>query len=237
MTDFLDDIPFTDGVWRREGRLWIHPDGTCAPVIAGGANIFALTQRAYRFYEDGTESGATEIAAENTNISRNVTADSHLVIRVGFQESGAGSISGGASDIYEAEYSKNGGAFTRISTTSTNVKAINSPGGHFIEGDPTTQRLSAGSGAFIAGMMVADGQTGFFQHTANNFTEHAWSLQIVAAEVANNDVFRFRITRNLSTSGITYSVTPQITVSKVAATKARPPHLPRPNFHTRRRMI
>ncbi len=216
MADFLSGIPARDGEWRRQDRWWIHPDGTRVPVIAGGTNIFALTQRAYRFYEDGTEAGATAIAAENTNISRNAIANTHLLIRVGLQESGAGSVSGGVSDTYDIQYSKNGGAFTTVTTASTNVRSVASPGVFFVEGDPTTQRLSVGTGAFIAGMLNTDGQISPFQHTANNFTEHAWSVQIIAADVANADVFTFRVRLNLATTGLTYSVTPQITVSKVA---------------------
>jgi len=64
-----------------------------------------FTQAAYRFYEDGTEAGATAIAAQNTNITRDVTSDSSLLLRMRIQND---AVSNGVStDDWKLQYEKN----------------------------------------------------------------------------------------------------------------------------------
>ena len=79
----------------------------------------------------------------------------------------------------------------------------------------TTQRLSAGSGSFIAGEVSEDGLVDNWQLTANNHSEHLYAIKLVAADLANSDALTFRVLRNGAT--FTYSVTPTINVTKTAA--------------------
>ncbi len=72
----------------------------------------ALTQAAFRLYEDGTEAGSTAIAAQDTNITRDVTADSNLQLRVRLQETFG--VSGISTDDYQLQYSKNSGTYTDV---------------------------------------------------------------------------------------------------------------------------
>lgn len=178
------------------------------------ANIFAVTQRAFGFYEDGAEDTSVAIAAESTNITRLVVADSNLQLRVGLQESGAGSVSGATTDDYQLQYDKNGAAsWQNVTTTSSNVKAFGSAS--LTDAGTTTNRLSAGSGAFVAGEVSETGLVTDRQLTANNFTEMLYSLTVVAADTTTGDTLDFRVLLNGAT--FTYSVTPRITVTEVLA--------------------
>jgi len=177
------------------------------------SNVFGITARAFRFYEDGSETGSTAIAAESTNITRSVVAgNSALQLRYGVQESGAGSASGATTDDYQVQYAKNGGAYTSVGAATTNVRAF--PSANLTDAAATTQRLSAGSGSFVAGEIdEADGIVTDWQLTANNFSELLYSLELVSADLAHNDTLDFRVLRNGAVFN-TYSVTPRITVSK-----------------------
>lgn len=218
MSDFLHGIPCRDGEWTRHprSRYWYRNTGLLCeliPVIAGGTNVFAATQRAYRFYEDGTESGSVAIDSENTNITRLVSTNSNLQLRIGLQESGSGSASGASTDDYQLQYSKNGGAFTNITAASTNVSGFLSA--NLTEGDATTNRLSNGTGSFVAGKVSEDGLVDNWALTANNYSELLYSIELKSADLAEGNTLDFRVLRNGAV--ITYSVTPRITATKIAA--------------------
>lgn len=204
--------------WLRHGRWWGREQANVCdlvPVIAGGTNAFAVTQRAYRFYEDGTETGATAIAAESTNLTRhinNVRPGAVLVLRIGLQESGSGSIAGATTDDYQLQVSKNGGAYASITASSSNVRGY--PSNQLTDAAVTTQRLTSGTGAFVAGEISLVGLVTDRQLTADNFTEMLYALQIVHVDVADADTLDFRTLLNGAT--MTYSVTPRITVKELA---------------------
>lgn len=98
--------------------------GTATATVTSSINAFqtftlrpidaATTQAAFGFYEDGTESGSTIIDSANTNITRNVTSDSNLLVRLRVQESGGGV--GPTTDDYQLQYSRNSGAYSDIGT-------------------------------------------------------------------------------------------------------------------------
>lgn len=179
------------------------------------SNIFAVTQRAYRFYEDGTEDGSVAIAAEDTNISRAAHAP-NLLLRVGLQESGAGSVSGATTDDYQLQVSKNGAAYANVTAASSNVKGFASAS--LADAGTTTNRLSAGSGSFVAGEISEVGLVTDRQLTANNHTEMLYALSLVPGDLAIGNTLDFRVLLNGAT--ITYSVTPRITItaSQIAGT-------------------
>lgn len=197
--------------WVRFGRWWsLEHEALCEilPVIAGGA--FALTQRAFRFYEDGAENSSVAIVAENTNLTRLTLTNSVIQLRIGLQESGSGSFGGATTDDFQLQYSKNAGAFTNVTNASTNVRGFNSAS--LTDAGTTTNRLSVGTGSFVAGEISEVGLVTDRQVTANNFTEMLYSLELVAADLANGNTLDFRLLLNGAT--MTYSVTPRITISK-----------------------
>jgi hypothetical protein len=174
-------------------------------------NTFGITARAYRWYADGTETGAAAVAAENTQYTALVLADFPIVLRYGVQESGSGTASGASTDDYQLQYSLNGGAFTNVTAASSVVQGFTSA--DLTDAAGTTQRLSAGTGSFIAGEIAeSDGLLTDWALTANNYSDLLFAIQILAASTAEADVITFRVLRNGSVFN-TYSVTPQITVT------------------------
>ena len=170
-------------------------------------------QQYFRFYEDGTESGSVAIDTQNTNITRSVTADSNLLLRISVTESDG--VSGAATDDWQLQYSLNGGTYTNITTSSSVVKAFNSS--NLTDAGATTQRLSSNGLSWIAGKISEDGLVDNHQLTAFNATEYLFALTIVSADVSHNNTIDFRLLLNgsdFTSFGGTYAVTPTITVSK-----------------------
>lgn len=175
-----------------------------------GLMTFTPSMRAFRYYEDGTESGSTAIDAQDTNITRSVNSNSNLLFRARIQET-----SGGTNIItpttWQLQYSKNSGTWTNITTSTSNVKAFDST--NLTDGGATTNRLGAGTGSFVAGLVEESGLIDDFAGlSASNYTELLYTLTLVSADLANNDTLDFRITYNGTT--MTDTVSPRITASK-----------------------
>ena len=108
-------------------------------------------------------------------------------------------------------FSIDGAAYGNLTTISTGVRV--NTGSALVSGAATTQRLSSGSGSFVAGEQDDnDGLITDHQLTANNFTEHLWALTLVAADLLDGNVVTFDLLWN--GSPITSTVTPTLTVSK-----------------------
>lgn len=75
----------------------------------------AITQAAYRFYADGTESGSTALAAQDTAPTVNVNTNPNLQLRVRLQETAGGSPP--ATDDWQLQYELNASG-TWIAATS-----------------------------------------------------------------------------------------------------------------------
>ncbi len=96
-------------------------------------------------------------------------------------------------------------------TASVVVLGFNSAS--LTDGNATTNRLGSGTGSFVAGKISEDGLVDNLEITASNYTELLYSLTIESTAVANNDTLDFRVLRNGATTGMTYTVTPRITVN------------------------
>lgn len=173
------------------------------------ANPYAATQAAFRFYEDGTETASTAIAAQNTNITRGVNSDSNLQLRVRMQETGGG-VGGATTDSYQLQYSLNSATYANVGTAP--VVGFNSAS--LTDTAATTNRLGAGTGSFVAGEISETGLASNHQLTASNYTEYLYSLTLGSAALADADTLDFRLLVNGATTGLTYTVTPRITASK-----------------------
>jgi len=86
------------------------------------------------------------------------------------------------------------------------------------DGNATTNRLGSGTGSFIAGEISEDGLVDNLAITASNYTELLYSLTIESTAVADNDTLDFRVLRNGATTGMTYTVTPRITIEEGGGT-------------------
>ncbi len=169
---------------------------------------FGITQAAYQFYaDDGSESGSSALGAQSTPLAIDISGGNlDRVLRVRIDETGSVSTSGATTDDYQLQYSKNGGSFVSINTGTSNVRAFASA--NLTDGAASTQRLSSGSGSFVAGEVSEDGLVDDFQLTADNYTELVYAVRFVAADLAEGDSIVFRVLLNDQTTNVTYSTTP-----------------------------
>ncbi len=146
---------------------------------------FQITQDASRVYADGTESASVALATVNTNPT--IAPGTTFLARFLIRETDGGS----GSKAFIVRYSKNGGSFADITTTSSNVKAVNS--GSLTDGDDTTQRI--GSGTFISNnnAVTEDGTIASVTFAASEEIEILSALQIVASDVVDGDVIELAI--------------------------------------------
>lgn len=174
--------------------------------------VTGYDQKRFRFYnDDGSEAANTAIAAEDTNISPNVYSDANVVLRILIQESGG--IGGASTDDWRLQYSKNSGAYTDVTGSSSNVKGFNSS--NLTDGGATTNRLTAGTGSFVAGLISEDGLADNLDITANNYSELVYTLTVIAADVVATDTLDFRVLQNAGVLS-TYTIYPRITVTVTA---------------------
>lgn len=192
-------------------------DIDCGDVIVDFtvATSFTPDFKASRFYADGTESGSSALAAQDTDIIVNTTAaDQQVQLRLRVDETGGAA--GASTDDYALEVSKNSGAYAAITASSSNVKADTAS--TLSDGSATTNRVTEGisdpgAGSFVAGEQeAANGVVEDRQLTADNFTEHVFAITVVRADVASGDTLDFRITLNAGAPGMANTVIPRIVV-------------------------
>lgn len=183
---------------------------------------FTPAAQAYRFYnDDGSESTSTPYAgvAESTNITVNNASNAQFHLRWRVQETGGAD--GATTDDWGLQYQVNGtGGWTSITASSSRVRAYTSSG--LTADGATTNRatngISDGTGSFVAGEQEeTNGVIEDCQLTTNNFTEHVWALELVAADNSNGETLHFRMTLNGGSPGMTNSSTPIVTISKPVA--------------------
>jgi hypothetical protein len=155
----------------------------------------ALTQSHYRFgVNEGTESTHGWYAPEDTNPAPGaIPVDTTFLLRFTLQCDATAQNNVDA----EFQYRKNGGGWTQITTTSSNVKAVTPV--CWANAANTTKRLS-GTGTFESSSQgcTTDGIAGGAQFDivsiGNGETECA--LQLVGADLAPGDLIEFRLTRD-----------------------------------------
>jgi hypothetical protein len=165
-------------------------------------NSFTPEFDEFRFYEnDGSpsESTSTPLAAEGTDIIIDLGGgDVAFQLRVRVQETG--SLGGAFDDDWSLQYQVNGsGGFTDITGSSTRCNSNTS--GVLSDGSPTTNRgtdgISDGTGSFVAGEQESSGAViENSELTADNFTEHVWALDLIAADTSPGDFLDFRMRVN-----------------------------------------
>ena len=182
-----------------------------------GKGTFTPVVNAFRFYEDGTESGSTPLAAQDTDYEYTITGDTKFHLRYRIDETGAAD--GAATDDYRLEMSYNGGFWTGFGT----YVAVDTASS-LTDGAATTNRAAPngisdpGSGSFVAGEQE-EGNAVVEDHqlTASNFTEHVWALKLIYADLTTGGKIIFRVCLNAGSPGMTNNVSPIMSVVKVAA--------------------
>jgi len=170
----------------------------------------ATNQKAFRFYEDGSESGSVAIDTQDTNISEDNTGDSVVLLRILVEATGI-AIDTEPDPDWRLQYRKNSGTWTNVTTSSSNVKGFASSS--LTDGGATTNRLTGGTGTFIAGLVSEDGLADGSDPQAGQFTEYLFALTLIDADTVDTDTLDFRLLRDGSTLD-TYTVTPRVTISK-----------------------
>lgn len=196
-------------------------------------NAINVDGNAFRFYEDGTEAGATAIAAQNSNITRDDTdaAERQVQLRLRLQETaGQGdcnTIAGlaGSWTQYELQRQINAGSWDRVTASSTGV--ILDTGSALTDQAQTTNRLTGGTGTFRAGETWTSNARAQMheQLQRNDFGEIVWGLLLVDADLVVDDTIQFRFRRRINGGGneaqaftYTNTVVPTITIGVAAAT-------------------
>jgi hypothetical protein len=140
--------------------------------------------------DDGTETTATWVAAEGTDFNT-PTLDQNYRLRFAIGKEACDAEF--TADTFGLQYSKNGGAWTTVNASSTNVRTTDSA--NFIAGDSTTQQISSGdSRSFRSGSMDDDNG----QHAwdtildAAGITEMEWCFQFRSADMSASDKIEFR---------------------------------------------
>ena len=187
------------------GAEWV-----CQCVVLQATPDPAITQAAYRWYGEGTESGATALANQDTAVTGDITnGDATGTLRIRLQSTTAVAVP--ATDDFQLQYEKNtSGSWINVSAVTTNVSTYDSP--NLTNAAATTNRLTGGTGSFVAGKVSEDSLMDDLGWAGNNFTELVYALKVKAADVAASDILRFRVLRNGATATMTYSVTPRIDI-------------------------
>ena len=171
-----------------------------------------LRQKHFRFgYDNGTEITHGWIAAEDANPTAGlIIPGMRFLLRICEDEDGGTAAPNIAAQL---QYKLNGGSWTNVTTSSSvvNAVAVNA----FGDADNCTQRLS-GTGTFeTSGAGCSDdglsgGNANDIVASGNSETEYG--LQIVAADVAPDDVIYFQIVT--TPTGISaYDVFPAVTIA------------------------
>lgn len=172
----------------------------------------AFTQITFRLrYDNGSESGATWRAAENTNATINVAEN--FRVRVRFDETASRAWS---NQTFTWQYQKNGsGGYASISGSTPVQYSLSD---NFANGADCTTQLSGGTGTFVTdnnGMLESSAAL-VNSGTAGYLFETEICLQLDPAQMANGDYVDVRLSHASYT--ITYTNTPRITASKIAPT-------------------
>ena len=159
--------------------------------------------------------GASWLAALNTDVNIDVTSG-NVQKRLRIELDAGGNVS--KTPTFKYKYSKNGGAYADITTSSNDIQVSDST--HFTDGDDCAVQL-LGSDTFITNNNGAvDATDGSFTMGATFTTgqeiETELSFNLIAADLSNADVIDIRIYDNDNAIS-TYTQTPRITITKSGA--------------------
>lgn len=166
--------------------------------------------------DDGSESGATWFATQDTDINRGQNLNTRLRILVN-----ASSTAATTTEQYRLEYKLSTDSSWTVASTTDGSAAVKIAASAHVSNASTTAQLSPPSGRttddFVAGEIQDDSNlTGSITLGPDNYTELEWVIQLTD-NATIGEIYDFRVTTDGSALG-TYTVTPQITVSEPAPT-------------------
>lgn len=182
------------------------------------ANAFGIDQLHYQFQEeDGTAASATLLGTEDTALSRDVTNDSNIQLRILCNEVGGGNVAGTTNATWQLQRSIAGGSFANVTTSSTGVKVNTSS--QLTDGGSTGGRLTGPGGATNAGGQQDD-QNGAvtWTHPGNTYAEHVFGLTLIAADLSGGQAVTFQLLYDgalfTTTQNGAYTVTPTLNITQ-----------------------
>ena len=169
----------------------------------------SYTQSYFRFRnDDGSETNATWIAAENTDA--NIALDTNFRVRISIYSGGLSTWTDLTWNLY---YSLNNGAYSAV-TASTPVKF--SASGNIVDGSDATHQLSAGGVVYLTDNNGLKESTGGVVNSGDaskgNYFETEWSLQLDSAQISADNTIDFRIYKS-STALNSYDYIPRATAT------------------------
>lgn len=167
----------------------------------------------FRFYDDDAGEAASA-PLENQDVDHTLTVDTDQSIQV--RMFAQNRQAAGSTDDYRIDYDKNSVGFALVPTSDTGAGIQAATAGLTNDAattNRTTNGITDGTGSFDAGLQITDG-IGNATLNASNYTEHAFGIQFIAANVANLDTFDFEFGRP---NAMVNTIVPRITISKSAA--------------------
>lgn len=150
----------------------------------------AYEQTAFRGRnDDGSETGATWKDSTNAGYIVNPALSDIHRIRIAVAEVN------GASDNnreFQLQYSKNGGSWTNVSTSTANVQAVTSS--NVSDGTQTTQQITSetfAGGEIAAGDALA-GDSSPVDFAGNDVAEVEYVVQVISSDVSQGDTIELR---------------------------------------------
>jgi hypothetical protein len=171
--------------------------------------------------DDGNETSATWIANENTDWTQDTDED----FRVRFALVNA-STTTAINQVHNLQYRKNGGTWTNVTTSSSNVKAVATGSPGFADGDDCSEQITTRAGYTYQSTNAGcsdDGSAGGANMDWNGqgAAEFEYSLQIVGSDVADEDTIELRVIKSGTTALDNYVNIPLITVNKPVSATGR----------------
>ncbi len=152
-----------------------------------------VDQGIFAFGDPGTEAGHT---LDSNSVDRTVNEDGNgnyaFFLRIELDQTRA-TADQNLTRTYKLQYAKNGGSWTDVTATSSNVRVAGSTP---TDGEATTNRISGSVATFLAGDYdEGDGTLDAITWTASTVehTESLWSLEVVDADMAATNTLDFRV--------------------------------------------
>ena len=180
-----------------------------------GTCTAAWTQATFRGRnDDGNETTATWKATQGTDWSQAV--NTNFRVRFEIQETAG---CAGNNKSWQVQYNRNSAGWVNVTATSSVVRSFASP--NLADAANLTDQLTAGTGTFqgATGFDEVNGIAGgnSMDLAASGHAEAEFCVQIVSADVVQNDTIQMRATDNGSAFAV-YTDIPVITVSDGVST-------------------
>jgi hypothetical protein len=179
-----------------------------------------MVQTSFRWRDDdGSETAASWL--ELKNIDHTITMGSgnvNIRIRIEMEETAGNVWANFEEELY---ISKNGAAYVVLPATSSGFGIQYGISSYFADQDETTQQI--GSGTYVTGLNQGmaengvGGGAGEPDYGGSDTCEFEIVMELVDADLSDADYFDFEYWENGSTTNITFTEIPRLTISKAAA--------------------